>query len=156
MSRIVERFEVLEERLAAVERELGIVVKVIEVGGAAETLRNVRSAVAGVERGEALKTMGGVVSVSMLGGAPGAEFELPGRDGVAAVVYRRVRGGDVQSTEIEPFEFETVGGALEFLDLTQDSKVVFVGADAGEDVEIELAQVADIGFVPADEVEVAA
>lgn len=145
-------FKELEERLTAAESELGILVRVIEVGGAADTLRSVRREAAAADRKAALETMGGAVSVSMLGGAPGFVFAVPGGAGVAAIVYRRCRGGDVQSTEIEPHEFETVGAALEFLDLTQDTKVVFVGADAGEDIDVELAQVAGIAFTPADEI----
>lgn len=148
MSGIVERFEGLEERLALVEAALAL-----RLPGALREVRERRDATA---RGVELLTLGGVVTVSMLGGAPGLAFGVPGGEGVSVVVYRKCRGGDVQSTELEPHEFESVVDALSFLDLVQDSKVVFVGADAGEDVEIELAQVADVTFTPADAVEVAA
>lgn len=140
--------ESLERRLALLEDALEA-----KLPGA---LREAAARRDAAERDVAMKTAGGRVVVSMLGGAEVAEYVVPSCAGVAAVVYRRVRGGDVQSTELEPHEFESVVDAVAFLDLTQDVRLTLIGAADGEDAEIELAQVADVTFTAADEAEVAA
>ncbi len=140
----------LAGRLAAIERELAIVSEVLASGPMANTLGEVRAAVAGRERGQALLKMGGRIRVEHLGDPRGSYYDIPAAEGVSAIVLRRVVGGVNPTDETEAHEFESVVDALDFLDTSRDARVTFVGASGGKDLDLDLSQVARIRFDPAD------